>query len=56
MTALEGRDTAQEQGQEQLKEGTVFPAMQRCGQVALGELRGVLAVVTFGICVQSLNH
>lgn len=44
------------QEQEQLKEGRVFPAMQKSEQEALEELRGVLAVVTFGTCVQSLNH
>lgn len=32
------------QGQEQLKEGREFPAMQRSEQVALGELRGLLDV------------
>lgn len=34
----------------------MFPAMQKSEQEALEELRGVLAVVTFGTCVQSLNH
>lgn len=34
------------QGQEQLKEGREFPAMQRSEQVALGELRRLLAVAS----------
>lgn len=48
-TALEGRDT-------EPQDGRVFPALQRSEQEALGELREILAVVTFGTCVQNLNH